>query len=260
MAFAPKREDAMSARRRNSVMIAAAALLVTASVAPAGAQSARRDRIGDLLEQPAPQQDQIETPAGTQGGGETPKDARAGDKNYEQAKALMSAVDAILKDSADNRTDATRLPSRDEFLLPPLWRETREDREEKVRTLLDAALSVVTDVPVVDIQKKVEGLRKNIRDLEDQNAKLKEKQLTAPKETTVTGMFSDTVQSLAAAIGENVKRIEANRAEIKSAKSEISEALKSSGIELAPDQIDLLLNSVLSGDLVRLLAAFEAAR
>lgn len=226
-----------------------AAVVATALAGPALAQSATRDRIGDLIEKSAT--------------GETapvPKDARSGDRQYEQAKALMNAVDAILKDSADNRVDAARLPSRDEFILPPLWRETREDRDEKVRNLLDAALAVVTDVPVVEIQKKVEALRKNIRDLEDQNAKLKEKQLTAPKDAGITEVFTETVTSLDAAIAENGKRIAANRDAIKAAKDEITAALKSSGIELAGDQIDLLLDSVLSGDLVRLVAAFEAAR
>ncbi|MEZ5899755.1 MAG: hypothetical protein R3D51_09695 [Hyphomicrobiaceae bacterium] len=217
------------------------------------AQTANRDHIGDLIERTA-------TDSGTISAQKTdktpPADPRAGDPQFEQAAALMSAVDAILKDSADNRSDAERLPSRDEFILPPLWRETREDREEKVRNLLDAALSIVTNVPVVEIQKRVEGLRKNIRELEDENAHLKERQLTAPKDAIV----SDTVSSIQATIDENVKRVEANRDAIKAAKGEIADALKTSGIELGTDQVDLLLDSVLSGDLVRLVAAFEAAR
>lgn len=228
----------------------AAALFVTAAMFDAQAQSARRDPVGDLIR---------ETGAATLPV-EAPKDPRENDKQYEQAKALMAAVDAILEDSADNRVDAARLPSRDDFILPPLWRETREDREEKVRTLLDAALAIVTDVPVVDLQKKVEGLRTNIRDLENQNAKLKEKQLTAPQDATLPGILSDTVASLDEAIGENNKRIEANREAIKLAKNEIADALKSSGVELESAQVDLLLDSVLSGDLVRLVTVFNAAK
>ena len=191
---------------------------------------------------------------------ETPKDPRQGDTQYEQAKALMAAVDAILKDSADSRTDAAKLPSKDDFLLPPFWRETREDREQKVRDLLDAALAIVTDVPVVEVQKKVEGMRKNIRDLEDQSAKLKEKQLTAPKDATLPGILNDTIASLEAAIAENAKRIDVNRTEIAAAKAEIATALKAAGVGLEADQVDLLLDSVLSGDLVRLVAVFNAAK
>src|SRR5690606_6945971 len=62
------------------------------------------------------------------------------------------------------------------------------------------------------------------------------------------------------AIKENDKRIEANRTEIKAAKAEIADALKKADVEIAPDQLDLLLDSVLSGDLIRLVAVFNAAK
>ena len=234
---------------------------------PVAAQTARRDGIADLLRQNGPQNAQRlaeskpeAKPVAPNAAPEVPKDPREGEQAFEQAKALMSAIDAVLKDTADNRADAAKLPSKDDFIVPPFWRETKEDRQVKVRTLLDSALGIVTDVPVVDVQKKVEGLRKNIREIEDQNAKLKEKQVSAPKDATLPGILTDTVGSLEAAIGENNKRIEANRGEIKAAKGEISDALKKAGVELAPDQVDLLLDSVLSGDLVRLVAVFNAAK
>jgi len=44
------------------------------------------------------------------------------------------------------------------------------------------------------------------------------------------------------------------------AKGEIVAGLKNSGLQLAPEQVDLLLDSVLSGDLVRLVAVFNAAK
>lgn len=228
------------------------ALAPVALTTPVAAQSAKRDAIADLLQ---PKQ-LAATPEATAAAA----DPRDGDLRYEQAKQLMLAIDAILKDAADNRSGVEKLPSRDDFILPPLFTETREERNLKVRSLLDAALGVVTEVPVVDIQKKVEGLRKNIRDIEEQNAGLKEKQLTAPKDATLPGILTDTVGSLEDAIKENLKRIEQNRAEIAKAKTEISTALKAQGVDLEVDQIDLLLDSVLSGDLVRLVAVFNAAK
>jgi hypothetical protein len=187
-------------------------------------------------------------------------DPRDGDPQYEQAKALMTAIDVILRDAATTRVGASKLPSRDEFIIPPFWKETREDRNAKVRDLLDAALAIVTNAPVVEVQKRVEVLRHNIRELEDANVKLKEKQLVAPKDATLPGILHDTVASIEDQITDNKKRIEANRAEIKSQKAEIASALKNSGIDLAQDQVDLLLDSVLSGDLVRLVAVFNAAK
>ena len=189
-----------------------------------------------------------------------PKDPREGEQAYEQARQLMLAVDAILHDTAEQRTEAQKLPGRDEFILTPLWTETREDREARIRNLLDSALGIVTDVPIVDMQKKVEGLRQNIRDIEANIATLKEKQITAPKDAMLPGVLNDTVSSLDSNIKEAEQRITKNQDEIAKTKTEIAGALAKSGVELTPDQVDLLLDSVLSGDLVRLVAVFNAAK
>lgn len=228
-------------------------LLVVAS-APATAQTTYRDTIGDLM---------AEVDGGDTANAEKSKpaaDPRENDKAYQQARDLMRAIDAILKDTAEHRSDAQKLPREDEFIVTPLWTETREDRENHIRTLLDSALSIVTDAPVVEVQKKVESLRRNIRELEDNIVHLKERQLSAPKEGVLPGMLTDTVGSLAAEIEDAQKRIAQNRTEIANAKKEIHAALVESGIELGDGQIDLLLDSVLSGDLVRLVAAFNAAK
>ncbi len=244
---------------------------------PLNAQTARRDGIADIIRREKTSTPQIaentnnteaanttaarpEQQTNIAPSAEIPKDPRTGEAQYEQAKQLMAAIDDILKDTADNRSDASKLPSRDEYFIPPFWKETREDRNTKVRALLDSALGIVTDVPVVAVQKKVEGLRQNIREFEDQNAKLREKQLSAPKDATLPGILNDTIASLDTAIAENGRRIEANRLEIKNAKGEIAVALKTAGVVLAPEQVDLLLDSVLSGDLVRLVAVFNAAK
>ena len=191
---------------------------------------------------------------------EAAKDPREGDPAYEQAQRLMKAIDSVLQDTARQRGEARKLPSERDFLMKPLWTETREDREKKIRDLLDSALGIVTDVPVVEVQKKIEGLRKNIRELDDRIVKLREKQIMAPKDGMLPGLITDTVDSLAKDIDETKKRIELNRDEIAKAKSEIQEALDKAGIKLAPEQVDLLLDSVLSGDLVRLVAVFNSAK
>jgi hypothetical protein len=188
------------------------------------------------------------------------KDPREGDPGYEHAQRLMRAVDAILQDTAKNRSEARKLPSEKDFLMKPLWTETREDREKKVRDLLDAVLGIVTDVPVVEVQKKIEGLRKNIRELDDRIVKLREKQIGAPKDGMLPGLITDTVDSLGKDIDESRKKIELNRDEIAKAKGEVADALAKAGIKMEPAQIELLLDSVLSGDLVRLVAVFNSAK
>ena len=241
------------------------------------AQTSTRDVIGDLLSRgdagerqmaqspPAPRQPaapkaQSAPATSAQPPAAIEKDPREGEAAFEQAKKLMAAIDAVLQDTARNRGEARKLPSKDEFMVSPLWTETKEDREKKIRDLLDAALGIITDVPVVDVQKRVEERRKSIRDIEDRIVKLREKQLGAPKDAMLPGVLTDTVDSLGKDIDELKKKIELNREEIKTAKSEIAGALGKSGIQLAPEQIEMLLDSVLSGDLVRLVAVFNSAK
>jgi len=228
------------------------------SLAPqdALAQASRRDNIGDLIAREGQPSDNT-NPAQQQ---VLPPDAREGTAEYEQARRLMKAVDAILEDAAKHRAEARKLPSRKDFVVTPLWTETREDRERKIRDLLDAALGIVTDVPVVAVQRRIETLRKNIRDLEDRIVKLKEKQLVAPQDAILPGVLSDTVESLERDIQESQRRIEENRKAIEAAKAEVHQALKASGLDLSAEQVDLLLDSVLSGDLVRLAAVFNSAK
>lgn len=231
----------------------------------ANAQSAQRDAIADLISKSAREartERVAETlPAKPPAAAPTlPADPREGEEAYEQARRLMLSVDAILRDAADQRSEAQKLPGRDEFILTPLWTETREDREGRIRGLLDSALGIVTDVPIVEMQKKVEGLRLNIRDIEAEIARYKEKQITAPKDAMLPGVLTDTVASLDSNIKDAEQRIEKNRDEIAKTKQEIAGALAKSGVELTSDQVDLLLDSVLSGDLVRLVATFNAAK
>jgi hypothetical protein len=250
-----------------SAVVAVAAF--AGSSACALAQSSQRDSIAELLSKSDRDVRVAETtpvPGKTPMGPPNPAaeaepvDPRAGEEAYEQARRLMLAVDAVLRDTAEHRTEAQKLPGRDEFILTPLWTETREDREARIRGLLDSALGIVTNVPIVDMQKKVEGLRLNIREIEAQIARMKEKQITAPKDAVLPGVLTDTVGSLDDNIKDAHVRIERNHEEIAKTKLEIASALSASGVELTSEQIDLLLDSVLSGDLVRLVAAFNAAK
>jgi hypothetical protein len=245
--------------------LSALALVATASLA--FAQSGTRDGIGDLLRNQTTNPAAKAAPKAVPGAAvpapapvAEPADPREGEASYEQAKKLMQAIDAVLQDTAKNRGEAKKLPSKDEFMITPLWTETKEDREKKIRDLLEAALGIVTDVPVVDVQKKVEERRKTIREIEERIVKLREKQLVAPKDGMLPGVLNDTVDSLGKDIVDAQKRIELNREDIKKSKTEIREALAKAGIQMAPEQVDLLLDSVLSGDLVRLVAVFNSAK
>jgi len=248
--------------------LALAAGALGALPGPLAAQSSSREGIADLINKSANGPELAQTTATPAIGAKddaTPvappvKDPRAGQKTYEQARQLMQAIDAVLKETAQQRVQAQKLPGKDEFIVTPLWTETREDRERYVRNLLDSALGIVTDVPIVELQKKVEGLKRNIHDIEGHIAALKEKQITAPTDGMLPGVLTDTVDSLGSEIADAEKRIVKNQNQIEATKGEIATALSQAGVELKPEQVDLLLDSVLSGDLVRLVAVFNAAK
>lgn len=188
-------------------------------------------------------------------------DPRAGDIEYERSKRLLSAIDDILKDAASIRHDARRLPSENEYtVITPPWIETREDRQKKVDSLLDSALEIVTEVPIVAMQKKLRKYNQNIRKMRNRIAELREKQLDAPEDGLLPGYITDTVASIDENIIELESRITANKAEIARIKKTISKGLKTSGVEISDSQLEILLGSVIGGDVVRLVAAFEAAK
>lgn len=177
-----------------------------------------------------------------------------------EARRLFQAVSRLLSDTAEERSKAHKLPSESDFLVPPLWRQTKESRMSDIEELLEAALDVVTDVPLVNIQKRIDAARGNINELEDQVTTLRERRLSAPDDALLPGILSDTVKSIDEDIGDLQKRIAGNKQEIDKAYDEIHVALRQSGVEVNRDQLELLLGSVMGGDMMKMVAAFQAAK
>jgi hypothetical protein len=74
------------------------------------------------------------------------------------------------------------------------------------------------------------------------------------------GIITDTVQSIDKEIVDLRQRIANNRAAITAIKTQIFEALQKSGVEISEEQLDILLGSIIGGDLIKLVAAFNAAK
>ena len=178
----------------------------------------------------------------------------------EASKRLFQAVAKLLSETADERSKAHKLPSESDFIVPPLWRETKEQRMRDIQDLLDAALDVVTDVPLVQLQQRIEKARTSIDQLEDQITALREKRLSAPDDALLPGILSDTVASIDDDIKDLETRVQANKGDIETAKTDIHQALARSGVEISKEQMELLLGSVLGGDMMKMVAAFQASR
>jgi hypothetical protein len=177
-----------------------------------------------------------------------------------QSQALLDAIDGILKRAADERQAAKTLPERDQFLFPPLWTETREDRENSVRVLLDSALGIVTDAPILKMQADIARQREKIAAARDKIAALREKRLDAPETAFFPGVLTDTQRSIGKSIASFEEDIKEREADIARIKQEIGTALAKAGVELSQEKLDLLLDSVLGSDLLKLVTAFEVAK
>ncbi|MGF1620476.1 MAG: hypothetical protein ACFCUR_07675 [Rhodomicrobiaceae bacterium] len=219
---------------------------------PANAQTAEKPEAGQGA---APAPEQAANP-------DTPAEPKT-DRTYftdRKASELLAAVDSLLKRAAEERAELKNLPSRDTYVIPPIWQETREDRDKQVRALLDSVFEIVTDAPVVAMQTKLHNHRKTISEMRDRITALREKRLRAPEDGLLPGILSDTQSSIDEQIADLNARITLNEEEIARTKGEIKDALARSGVEMSDAQLDLLLDSVLGSDLIKLVTAFQAAR
>jgi hypothetical protein len=177
-----------------------------------------------------------------------------------QSQALLSAIGKILKRAAAERQSAKNLPERDQFLFAPIWTETREDRENSVRQLLDSALDIVTDAPILKLQDEISKQREKIAAARDKIAHFREKRLDAPETGLMPGILTDTQASINKSIMALEDDIKTREADIVRIKQDIGNALAAAGIELSKEKLDLLLDSVLGSHLLKLVTAFEVSK
>jgi len=177
-----------------------------------------------------------------------------------RSQALLASIDKILKQAAADREEAKTLPSRDKFLFEPVWTATREEREKEVRDLLDSALAVVTDAPILKLQEDIRKQQEKIAANRDRIATLREKRLEAPQPGLLPSIFSETKESVDKSIATLEADIKQREADIIRIKQEIGRGLAAAGVTLSQDQLDLLLDGVLGSDLLKLMTAFEVAK
>jgi hypothetical protein len=177
-----------------------------------------------------------------------------------QSQAFLSSISKILSRAASEREAAKSLPERDRFLFPPIWTETREQRESDIREILDSALAIVTDAPILQLQESIRKQREKIAGTKAKIATLREKRLDAPETGMMPGFLTDTQGSIDKSIATLQEDIKTREADIERIKQDIGKSLAAAGVELSKDQLDLLLDSVLGGDLLKLVTAFEVAK
>ncbi len=177
-----------------------------------------------------------------------------------QSQSLLASIDKILKRASAAREAAKTLPPRDKFLFEPVWTETREEREKEVRDLLDSALAVVTDAPILKLQEDIRNQQEEIAADRERMASLREKRLEVPQSGLLPSFFSETKESIEKTITALEADIKKREADILRIKQEIGKGLAAAGVTLSQDQLDLLLDGVLGDDILKLMTAFEVAK
>lgn len=182
------------------------------------------------------------------------------DRSGLQSQALLAAIDNILKRAATEREAAKAAPARDRFLFEPVWTETREDREKAVREFLDSALAIVTDAPILKLQEDMVRRREKIASDRERIANLRERRLNVNHSGYLPSFLSETEESIDKSITSLEADIKQREDSILRIKQEIGTSLAAAGVTLSQDQLDLLLDGVLGGDLLKLVTAFEVAK
>jgi hypothetical protein len=227
--------------------------------APAASQAPLAGSEQPPAETEAPAAENEASPAGSQALAESP-DAPGLDPADEEARRLFAALDAVLESLAVKRDGVEGLPREEEYPMGSLFAETQEEREQKIAQLLNEALDVVLETSVRGIQDRIDDNTDAVQALEDQLIGLRERRLKAPSESAMEGILGDTVESIEREITLLEAEIDRRQAEIDAANEELRQALARSGVSISPEQFELLRRSVLSADVVTLVAVYNAVK
>lgn len=185
-------------------------------------------------------------------------DPRANDPAYQRSQRLFGSIRDVLEDAAEARASARDQAGVGTFMK----RQLGLDAKSRAQNLLADAFSVVSDAPITQIQEEIAGRREAISELRDSVSRLREDRISAPIDGGVTSTIglTSTRADIDAAIEDSVARIAGNEMAIREAKDRFRTAMAEAGAQVSPEEADLLLDSVTGNDLVRIAAAYEAAR
>ncbi len=190
-------------------------------------------------------------------------DPRADDPSYQRSQRLFGSIRDVLEDAAAARSDARGETGVGTILARPFGL----DAQSRADNLLADAFSVVSDAPISRIQEEIAGRRESITALRDQLSRLREDRISAPAEASgVTATITSTIgltktrDDIDAAIDDANARVAGNEMAIREAKDRFRNAMAEAGATVSEEEADLLLDSVTGNDLVRIAAAYEAAR
>lgn len=129
----------------------------------------------------------------------------------------------------------------------------QKSQRKDMEGLLDEAVGVLAGSEAVRIRRMIEEKRDAIQGYEHDISDYRRNRLSAPEES----YFRTTRDDYDRRIEEAEDAIEREKEAIESLRDEFAEAVRSYGLKIDEDQVDLLLNSVLGDDIVTSLAVYD---
>ncbi len=188
----------------------------------------------------------------------TISDPRAADVDHLRMQRLFGDIREILEDAADARGDIDTEGGLKSLFTRPLG----YDAESRTERLLGDAFDVVAGAPVTDIQREIRERRRTIDKLRAEIARLREARISAPEDAGLNGTFglAKDRATIDDEIDESQARIAANEMAIRNGKLRFRDAMQAAGTSVSEEEADLLLDSVTGQDVIRIAAAYNAAR
>lgn len=129
----------------------------------------------------------------------------------------------------------------------------QRDADADINALLDASVAILSRSPVQDYRARIEALRGEIAAARADIDRFRRARVAAPEES----LIATTVAGYDARIAEREAEIQARMSELDQIKAEFVAELRSMGIELSDDQVDLLLATVVGDNLIDLGIVFD---
>ena len=179
-----------------------------------------------------------------------------GDKNENTAavsdEILPPQIVAGWDNLTEDITDALRLRDKNESLPKKTWIPFKEDQEsnaQKINKLLDAAMQILVNGEAGDLRKEAGQLREALSKQRMELDNLRNKRINAPESSYA--FWTLTRDKADKKISELENEIKNGEARLKKITADLTESLKTIGLELDESQTEILLNSVTGDDLLK---------
>ena len=150
------------------------------------------------------------------------------------------------------------LPSEEDITFPNFLATTQEDQQEKIQSYLDVAAEALGVSDITDRREKIADLKKQIEANQSNITVYKRKRISAP-ESSYNPLVT-TRSGYDKKIEKARQDIQVANEEIQAEKDALLAQLNKIGMELDPETIDMLLESVTGDEFVKISVIFDNAK